>query len=184
MPALLTFTRRTLLVVWVALVGLVLILALTAHAAGFLGYRVVIITGSSMNPTIAVGSLVFEQTVPSDEIVAGDIVTLALPKGAVVTHRVVRVGTLDGRPAFETKGDANAAADPVLHPAADTTGVVRFSIPLAGFALAFLGIPSGILSVLSMLGSLLAAFWLLEEIEADRRAGAENPDMVGRGLPA
>ena len=184
MPALLTLTRRTLLVAWVALLGLVLALVLTAHVAGFLGYRVVIIKGSSMSPTIPLGSLVFEQPVASEAIVPGDVVTLGLPQGAVVTHRVVRVGTLDGHPAFETKGDANGATDPVLVPATAVTGVVRFSVPVAGFALAFLGIPTGILSILSMLGSLLASVWLLEDLESDRRAGAATPGVVGHGLPA
>ena len=184
MPALITLTRRTLLAAWVALVGIVLALVLMAHVAGFLGYRVVIIRGSSMAPAIPLGALVFEQTVTPAAIVPGDVVTLALLGAAVVTHRVIGVTNADGRISLETRGDANASPDPALQPATSVTGVVRFFVPLAGFALAFLGIPTGILSILSMLGSLLAAVWLLEDVEADRRTRGASPELVGHGLPA
>lgn len=182
MPALLTITRRTLLALWVALIGVVLALVLVTHVAGPLGYRIVIIRGSSMTPTIPLGALAFEQPIQAGAIAPGDVVTLALPQGTIVTHRVTRVVARDGQVFVETRGDANADADPSLQPATAVTGVVRFYLPVAGFALAFLGIPTGIMSVVSMLGSLLMVVWLLEEVEADRRATA--PDMVGHGLPA
>ena len=143
-----------------------------------------IVRGSSMAPTIPLGALAFEQHIAPDAIQPGDVVTMALPQGAIVTHRVTRVATIDGQPFIETKGDANADIDGALQPATEVTGVVRFHLPLAGFLLAFLGIPTGILSVISMLGSLLAAVWLLEEAEADRRAGAAAPDLAGNGAAA
>ncbi len=186
MPAPLTIARRTLLVGWVALIGLVLAIVLSTHVAGALGYRVVIITGSSMAPAIPLGALVFEQAEPATQLAVGDSVTLALPHGSIVTHRVTRTVTMDGKVWLEAKGDANAEPDVALYPASAVTGVVRFHIPLAGFALAFLGIPSGILSVVSMMGSLLAARWLLEEVDADRRerVPAASRDLTGHGLPA
>ena len=186
MPAPLTITRRTLLVVWAVLIAAVLSLVLGMHLAALLGYRGVVISGSSMTPSIPLGSLVFETVEIASQIAPGDVVTLSLPQGAIVTHRVTRTVNLDGRLYLEVKGDANTEPDAALHPATVVAGVVRFHVPIAGFALAFLGIPTGILCVLSMLGSLLAAIWLLEEVDADRRVtrAAGIHDLAGHGLPA
>jgi signal peptidase len=180
----LTITRRAILALWLTLLGLVLGLVLMTHVAGALGYRVVIIRGSSMAPTIPLGAVVFEQPAGVSTVAPGDVVTLSLPTGTVVTHRVVRVATVDALPYLETRGDANATADPTLEPATLVTGVVRFHVPVAGFLLAFVGIPSGLLSVISMLGSLLAGAWLLEELEADRSPAAIPTDFAGHGVPA
>jgi signal peptidase len=180
----LTIVRRALLVTWLALIGAVLSLVVLTHVANPLGYRVVIIRGASMTPTIPLGSLAFEQPVAAAKIRVGDVVTLTLPQGAIVTHRVTRLASIDGVPYIETKGDANADVDSAIQPASSVTGVVRFHAPVVGFVLAFLGVPSGILSVISMLGSLLAAIWLLEELDADRRAAAAAPDLLGQGVAA
>jgi signal peptidase I len=179
----LTIARRTLFAVWLSLAGLVLTLAILTHVAGALGYRIVIIRGPSMAPTIPLGALAFEQPIAADAIAVGDVVTMTLPNGTVVTHRVIHLATLDGKPAIETRGDANNAADPSLLPASAVTGIVRSHAPVLGYILAFLGIPSGILSVISMLGSLLACIWLLEEVEGDYGQPAET-QLVGHGLPA
>ena len=184
MSSLLATARRILLGAWLALIGIVLTLVLATHLAGLLGHRLVIIRGASMTPAIPLGSLAFEQATPAEAIVPGDAVTLALPQGATVTHRVTRVAAIDGRVYVETKGDANATVDRSLQPVTAVIGVVRFSLPMAGFALAFLGIPTGILSVLSMLGSLLMAAWLLQELEAEQGANAVSPSPVSNGLPA
>ena len=186
MPALLTITRRTLLAVWAVLIAAVLSLVLGMHVAVMFGYRGVVISGSSMTPSIPLGSLVFETVEPASQIAPGDVVTLSLPQGPIVTHRVTRTANLDGRLYLELKGDANTEPDAALYSASAVAGVVRFHLPLAGFALAFLGIPTGILCVLSMLGSLLAAIWLLEETDADRRVtvAAGTHELTGHGLPA
>jgi signal peptidase len=137
-----------------------------------------------MTPTIPLGAVAVEQPIAISAIRPGDVVTLTTANGAVFTHRVTRVATIDNRVYVETKGDANAIVDGALQPATEVSGIVRFNVPFAGFALAFLGIPSGILSVVSMLGSLLASVWLLEEMEADRRTAHETPGLLGNGVPA
>src|SRR3954454_5014836 len=90
MSLILTATRRTLFVTWLALVGAVLALVLMTHVSGPMGYRIVIIRGSSMTPTIPLGSLAFEQPIAADAIKAGDVITMTLPQGAIVPHRVTR----------------------------------------------------------------------------------------------
>jgi signal peptidase I len=184
MPSLVIIMRRTILAIWLALIGLVLMLVVVTHVAGPMGYRLVIIRGPSMSPTIPLGAVAFEQPIAPGTIAQGDVVTMTLPSGPIVTHRVIRLATVDGQPYIETKGDANNAADPTLQPASIVSGVVRFHLPIAGFLLAFLGIPTGILSVISLLGSLLVSVWLLEELEADRREAPVSPELHGHGVPA
>jgi len=176
----LSVARRIVLAIWLSLIALVVAAVVVAHGAPMLGYRLVIIRGPSMSPEIEVGALVFEERVPAGDIRPGDIVTLTAPTGAVITHRVVRVAQADGILQFETRGDANPSADPALHPARAISGVVKFSLPIAGFLLAFFTLPTGILSVVSLLGSLLASLWLLEDLEQDRR---EEPEPAAGPVP-
>jgi signal peptidase I len=185
MARFLTFTRRTALALWLFLIGTVITLVVLSHVVGPLGYRLVIIRGPSMSPTIPLGAVAFEQPIAASAIQVCDVVTMSLPNGPVITHRVVRVATIDGQPYIETRGDANNTADPTLQPASIVTGVVRSHLPLVGFVLAFLSVPSGIVCVVSMLGSLLATIWLLEEIEADMRLSPSPASgLQGHGLAA
>jgi hypothetical protein len=73
---------------------------------------------------------------------------------------------------------------PTLHPASAISGVVRLSAPVAGFLLAYLTIPSGILSVISLLGSLLVSLWLLEDLEKDSREARVASTPMPNGLAA
>ncbi len=180
----LTITRRFILAIWLCLIALVVAAVVVAHAAPMLGYRPVIIQGPSMSPTIPVGALIFESRVPVGEVKPGDVVTFTTPTGTVITHRVVSFTQVDGNLQFETKGDANPAPDPGLHSANAINGVVRLSIPMAGFLLAYLTLPSGILSIVSMLGSLLVALWLLEDLAKDRQEAPADPATMPDGLAA
>jgi len=82
---------------------------------------------------------------------------------------------------LRTKGDANAHADATPVPATSVVGVVRWTIPLAGYLMAMLTTPAGILSVVAYAVALLAAVWELEEVEAsvqsDRGLG-RTPDVA------
>jgi signal peptidase I len=181
----LRWIRRGLLALWIALIGMVLALVLTTHLASAFGYRLVIIRGSSMTPEISLGALAFEQAARPADIAPGQVATITLPSGTVVTHRITRVATLGGQVQVATKGDANLDEDPTLQPASAVSGVVRFTVPIAGYLLAFLGLPSGMVSVISMLGSLLAVMWLLEELEDEpARAPAPAPTVQGHGATA
>jgi signal peptidase I len=174
-----------MLALWLLLMGAVVGLVVLSHVLGPLGYRAVIIRGPSMSPTIPLGALAFEEAIAPSAIRVGDVVTMSIPNGPVVTHRVIRVATLDGQPAIETQGDANNAADPSLQPATVVTGIVRSHVPVLGFLVAFLGVPSGIISIVSMLGSMLVAIWLLEEVLADERLAVDGAlELQGHGLPA
>ena len=160
-----TILRRTVAGLWIVLAVSILAVVAASHLAPALGYRVVIVGGASMSPSIPIGSLLAERQ-PAGNAVVGDVVTMDMPNGATITHRVTRVVDLDGKTWLETRGDANGDPDPALVPASVVSGIVAFHVPFAGFLLAFLGLPTGIVCVLSTLVALLFARWLLEDRDA------------------
>jgi signal peptidase I len=181
-----TVVRRTLSALWLSLALAVLAVVGLSHVAPALGYRLVVIAGPSMSPTIPLGAVVIERTISASEIVVGDVVTVQMPNGVSITHRVVRLGAARGETYLETRGDANDAADPTVVPASAVTGVVAISLPLLGFLLAFLAVPSGVASIVLTLAALMFAIWTLEELDGARdreREAGTAPDVVD-GLPA
>jgi signal peptidase I len=116
---------------------------LLAVAAGVVlatlaGWRLQVVESGSMEPTFPVGSLTVVTGIDPADLEVGRSVVFANPNagGRLVSHRVVRrVERPDGL-FFETRGDANPAADPFLVAARDVRGTVRWSIPRAGSALA------------------------------------------------
>jgi signal peptidase I len=129
-------------------------------------------------PAIDVGAAVILETVPPDALRVGDVVSLRSgPARAVFTHRVVRIAERDGAVWLETKGDANAQSDPSLTPATDVIGRVAVVLPIAGYALAVLTAPPGVVFVLSTGSLLLLAGWWLESSSRERRrqAAADGP---------
>lgn len=154
-------------------VGAGLVAALT-QLAPLLGHRVFVIQSGSMAPAIPVGAAVVVSADVPDGLAVGDVVTLRTGNQTVVTHRVIRVAELRGVPHIETKGDASATADPVLVPESSVIGRVEISVPLAGYLIAYLTTPLGIISVLLVVGTLLAAVWALEDFESGA-LGAPSP---------
>ena len=79
--------------------------------------------------------------------------------------------------------------DPTPVPASDIEGRVQLAIPLAGYLLALLSIPAGVLFVIGLAATLLAIAWLLESLELDKidrdraaRRRDQSP-VVGLGEP-
>ena len=169
MAIIVTVVRRGLTACWVVLfVGLVVIVAGT-HIAPLVGRDAYIIRGGSMSPFVPLGSLVIdERSLPAD-IRPGDVVTVRLHDEVMVTHRVVRIIDRPSGLELELKGDANTAPDPALVPASSVAGRVAAVVPVAGFILATLASPTGMISTLSMLASLVLAIWLLERLEREMR---------------
>jgi len=153
--------RRALAAFWLALAITTLAVVAFSDVAPGLGFRVVIVAGDSMSPSIPIGSVLAERR-PTGGVVAGDVVTMAMPNGASITHRVSRVVDIDGATWLETRGDANAEPDPALVPASAVSGIVALQVPLVGWLLAALGLPTGVICILSTLVALLFAIWWLE----------------------
>lgn len=148
-----------------------------------LGHQVFVVAGSSMEPAIGIGAAVVLEDVDPALLAVGDVVSLhSGPDHAVFTHRIVRLATHDGAMWLETKGDANATADPSITRADAVVGRVAMTVPLAGFLLALVSIPQGVLFVIATGALLLVAGWLLESIERDRRRDGWVPDQPAASL--
>ncbi|TAM69513.1 MAG: signal peptidase I [Microbacteriaceae bacterium] len=111
------------------LAALLIVVPWVAHAT-----PLTILT-SSMEPKLPPGTLIVVKPRPIANIRIGDVVTYQIAPGkpAVVSHRVIGISTSsDGKRTFITKGDNNAAADPVVVPA-QVKGVVWYSVPWVGY---------------------------------------------------
>lgn len=130
--------------------------ALVALLTSAFGFRVMLFSSGSMEPTIPVGSAALVRTVDATEIEVGDIVTVARGAGQLpVTHRVVAIDAAENPAArlVTLRGDANAQDDPAPYQVTEA-GRVVFSVPGVAPAVAQLGNPR----VLGPLGMAAAAF--------------------------
>jgi signal peptidase len=161
--------RRILDLLLVALIGLLLLGVLLGKLVPLTGRQTMIVGGSSMEPAIGLGAAVIIAPVTADELRIGDVVSLrAGDENAIFTHRIVSVvDRPDGR-WIGTKGDANAEPDPTIMPASAVIGRSELSIPYAGYLLQLLSMPTGVLFLIGLAATLLAAAWLLETQELDR----------------
>ena len=134
---------------FVSLLALVLLVATTFLAYRSLrGVRLESITSGSMAPSLSTGSLILVRTLPPWQYKVGDIVTFKapLPGFPLVTHRITRLYRLNsGLPVMETKGDANAIADPWVVSVGDIVGKERLAVPRLGTLLVWLQTPFGFL---------------------------------------
>lgn len=100
------------------------------------GYSLMCVVSGSMEPEIPTNSLVLVKETPADEIEKGDIISFyssdpALD-GAINTHRVVEIKTVDGELEFVTRGDANGFTDMYTAKARFLLGRVTLVSPSLG----------------------------------------------------
>lgn len=163
-----------------ALTVLCLALAALLLVPAALGYERYVIVSGSMSGSYDKGSIVFDETVPVDELRVGDVITYQPPPGTasddLLTHRIAWIGTdREGERTFRTKGDANPSADPwTFSLDGPEQARVAFSVPYVGYLLAGLSIPLvrtlaiGLPAVIVAL-LLLAGIWRSAGEEARRR---------------
>ena len=175
----------------VTLIAVVLFGVVLGRVVPLTGRTTLIVGGGSMEPALPLGSAVIEDRVPPADLGVGDVVSLRTGSRlqSIYTHRVTRIVPREGTIWVETKGDANETADPSITSSADVIGRVSVVIPYAGFLLALLSIPSGVLFVVLLAGVLLTLTWLLESLEIElaiREAGRRfhEPDVARRAAPA
>ncbi|MFC0681218.1 signal peptidase I [Lysobacter korlensis] len=137
-------SRRTEVQVWPSVrrgivLGMALLLGGIAALIGVVpaatGATALTVLTGSMAPALPAGSVVVVRPAVAEEVRVGDVITYHPRPGepAVVTHRVLGViSGSDGRVAFLTKGDANAAADPVPVVEEQVAGVAWYSVPFVG----------------------------------------------------
>lgn len=169
--------RRGVEVLFAVVVVGALGLWLVTHLAPVAGYGVFAVRSGSMNPALEVGDFAVTRMVDPSEITPGDVITIDTGSQSVLTHRVVAVQATDDGPVFTTQGDANATPDPVAARGEQLHGRVDWRVPLLGFVLAMIAMPTGILALVSIAAALLTAAWLLDE--EDEPLGPET--SPGRG---
>lgn len=148
-------------VVTVAAIGL------ASRVGPVFGSQMLAIRTGSMQPSLPIGSLVVV-TDPGRPLRAGQVAAFRLPSGVIVTHRVTQTIARDDGMYYRTRGDANSTADPVLVAGRSVIGRVAIAIPVAGFVLGLLALPSGLAAIASLLAVLYLSIWLLDDlIEAD-----------------
>jgi signal peptidase I len=158
--------RRVLDFLLLALILTTLVGVALGKLVPLAGGQALAVGGASMAPAIPVGSAVIVTPVEARDLAVGDVVSLVAGKAnTVFTHRIIRIAEHDGATLLETKGDANATADPTLVPVEAVVGRVQWTIPLAGYVITLLSLPIGVAFVLGLAIVLLACAWLLETFE-------------------
>lgn len=140
---------------------LTFLVALGFLVPSLMGLQRYVIMGGSMEGTYDLGSVVFEEVVPVEDLQVGDVITYVPPAESgitnLVTHRIVEI---DGNE-FRTQGDANADVDPwTFQLTAATQPRVVAHVPYVGFAfialadrgtrMAVIGIPAGLIALVSL----------------------------------
>jgi signal peptidase I len=99
------------------------------------GWRLEFVRSHSMHPTVPKASLAAIAPVAPSDVQAGDVVVFTDPMDRTrrILHRVVDVVErgADGR-FFQTKGDLNRTADPLLATSDDIQGRMRWHVPVLG----------------------------------------------------
>lgn len=140
------------------------------------GYSPVVLRGNSMAPTAPVGSLVIVQPVAPADLAVDDIITFKTDRDIYVTHRITRLVERPDGLYLETKGDANATADPQIFAATYVTGRAVAWWAGLGFVFDIAAVPSLWLAIVGLLVSLYMAGSMLDGIAerwaTERRLGA------------
>ncbi len=126
---------------WFGMVVVVISILLVAFVfiGPRLGWETHPVLSGSMEPTLKVGGLIITKPENIQDIKENDMITFNVSSGVMVTHRVVGVEIREGKPWFQTKGDANNEPDnDYVSSEGDKMRKVVFHIPYLGFAAVFL----------------------------------------------
>jgi signal peptidase len=165
-------------IVNVLFIGLVLMslgVAVLGRVVPITGRMTYVVSGPSMTPALQVGSAIVVEPVDPMTLAVGDVISVRSgPATSIFTHRIVRIIQREGEPWFETKGDANGAADPSIIPSSNVLGRVAVVIPYAGYLVAMGSRPSGMIVVIGVGLMLLISSWLLDSRRSSARAAATS----------
>ncbi|HET6651827.1 MAG TPA: signal peptidase I [Nocardioides sp.] len=169
-----------------AVIALVIVGSLAFMLPSLLGYERYVITGGSMAGTFEIGSVVFEEPVPVEDLRVGDVITYLPPAEAgidnLVTHRIHRIRqTAEGETVYRTKGDANADVDPwTFRLESDRQPRMSFAVPAVGHVFIALADRATRIVVTGLPAALVALASLVQLLRALRPA----PGPTGGARPA
>lgn len=159
-------------VIIIAIAGLIVLTIVPE----FGGYKALVVTSSSMEPTIPSGSIAFVKKVES--VGNNDVVTfrMGLDPRSLTTHRIVDTKDVKGRAMYQTKGDAVGQPDVELVPFDRIVGRVTFVLPYIGYPIAFGKTQMGVV----VLVVIPAAIIVYEELRSMGREVALLRKKVGK----
>lgn len=165
------------------LVVLAVLLAVALVGVRLAGFEPYVILSGSMEPAYPVGSLVYVQRVDADRIAVGDPIAFVMNEDLMVAiHRVIGVDAAARQ--FETKGDANDAADAAPVHFNNLIGKPVFCIPKLGYVSDYLTNPPGMYiggaAALVLLLLMFVPDWLRKR---DEKAGKRAPGKAREGRP-
>ena len=149
---------------------------------GLLGFKTMVVTSGSMEPTILTGDAVIIRPTPPNSVSwnfkdgfvgIGDVITFTpFGAGGMVTHRVMDIKEIQGDTFFQTKGDANDTPDSNLAAGGAVYGKVVLTLPKFGYVLHFTAtaLGKGLLIILPILILMASEFRGLLKASKDHRA--------------
>jgi signal peptidase len=176
-----TLVRRVAGVLVLALiVAAVAPFVVYAHPGLIGGTESYVVLSDSMSPAIKTNDVVVVQSVPPEDLRVGDVITYTRPDLTVpVTHRVVRVVSLEGEGFFETKGDANEDPDTPYVAGGRVVGKVTLTIPYIGYVIRFVGTPAGFATLVVAPIVLLIVTEFVSLARRSARSGDDPAESAG-----
>lgn len=173
----------------------IVIIAISILLVGFVllgprfGWETHPILSGSMEPALKIGGIIVTRPEKIQNIEVNDIITFEVRAGHKVTHRVVAIEMIEGKPWFQTKGDVNQEPDPnLVSSEEEVMRKVVFHLPYLGFAAVFMqkrlafifliGIPA-----LILIGIFSRDIWKgIREEKEKRRSKASNSRQGGENI--
>ena len=140
-------TLILIVIIPLIVINLVFIFQSKNQTPTFMGYSMLNVISGSMTGTIDVGDMIIVKQ--TEEIKEQDIITF-IDENSLVTHRVIKIETINGIKTFTTKGDANDTEDRDKITVEQIRGKVVFYIGGLGRATAYLQKPYGLLILVSL----------------------------------
>ncbi|WP_341924166.1 signal peptidase I [Nocardioides psychrotolerans] len=164
--------------------GLAFLAAIAFLLPSLMGFQRYVIMGGSMEGTYDLGSVVFEEVVPTSELKVGDVITYVPPAESgittLVTHRIVDI---DGD-FYRTQGDANPGVDPwTFQLTAETQPRAVAHVPYVGFAFMALADRGTRMAVIGIPAALIA-LWSLAELARAVRPSRRDDEQDEIAAPA
>ena len=123
---------------FISSIFIALVVFLCSALPALMGFRTMVVTGGSMEPSIRTGDAVVLKPAPPGTVDVGDVITYPSGEGQRLnTHRVTAITEIQGRTYYQTKGDVNSSPDPDLTIAETVAGKVVSTLPKAGYLLGF-----------------------------------------------
>lgn len=157
------------------------LLAVALVGVRLFGLQVFSVLSGSMEPEYHVGSLIYVKEVDYTQLKSGDVISYMLSEDTVSTHRIVEVVPDQDDSTvlrYQTKGDANEAADGTLVHYKNVIGTPVFTIPYLGYVVDFIQKPPGTYAAIAIGAVVLALLFLpdlFREEEPKKRGKYEKP---------